>query len=96
MPLRFWRRISILPGVTLNISKTGVSVTLGFRGARWTIGRRGHTASVGLPGTGLSYREQVSHESAIEGVRKLTDDEPTTAPKGSSRDARDSAWSDFK
>lgn len=38
MSVRFQRRIRLLPGVTLNIGKTGVSVTIGVRGARWTIG----------------------------------------------------------
>ena len=92
MSVRYWRRVRLLPGVTLNFSKTGVSLTIGFRGARWTIGRGGHTASVGLPGSGLSYRKQVSHESAAEGVRDVVDREPK-------RDRKDppsaSAWDDF-
>ncbi len=61
MSLRFWRRIRIFPHVSLNISKTGFSITIGRRGINWTIGKKGHTASVGLPGTGLSYRKHISH-----------------------------------
>ena len=61
MSIRFWRRFRLFKGVTLNISKTGVSISFGVRGAHWTIGRRGHTFSIGAPGTGLSYRKHVSH-----------------------------------
>lgn len=91
MSIRYWRRIRLFPGVTLNISKTGVSISLGRRGLTWTIGRRGHTANVGLPGTGLSYRKHVSHESAADGVHSAVDEEP----KPQRRDPPPSAWSDF-
>ena len=52
---RLWRRAQIVPGVRLNLSKSGVSMTLGPRGAHYTIGPRGTRATLGLPGTGLSY-----------------------------------------
>jgi tetratricopeptide (TPR) repeat protein len=55
MGFRFWRRIRIAKGVTLNLSKGGISTSFGPRGAKYTIGRRGHRATVGLPGTGLFY-----------------------------------------
>lgn len=45
-----------MPGVKLNFSKRGVSTTLGVKGARYTMGSGGRrTASVGIPGTGISY-----------------------------------------
>jgi tetratricopeptide (TPR) repeat protein len=55
MSFRFWRRISLMKGVTLNLSKRGVSVSVGPRGAKYTIGTSGQRATVGLPGTGLFY-----------------------------------------
>lgn len=55
--LRFRKSWSILPGVKVNLSKTGVSTSLGGRGATVNIGTRGRSATVGLPGTGLSYRK---------------------------------------
>jgi len=55
MAFRFWRRIRIAPGVTLNLSKSGGSLSFGPRGARFTIGPRGKRATVGIPGTGLFY-----------------------------------------
>jgi hypothetical protein len=55
MAWRFYRRKKILPGVTINISKSGPSVSVGRRRARFTVGPRGTRKSVGIPGTGLSY-----------------------------------------
>ncbi len=55
MGFRFWRRIKIAPGLTLNLSKSGGSLSFGPRGAKVTIGPRGTRATVGLPGTGLFY-----------------------------------------
>jgi len=55
MSFRFWRRVKILPGVTLNLSKTGGSLSFGPRGAKLTIGPHGKRTTVGIPGTGLFY-----------------------------------------
>ena len=55
MPFRFWRRVKIAPGVTLNLSRSGTSVSLGPRGAKTTIGHGRVRQTVGLPGTGLFY-----------------------------------------
>ena len=55
MPFRFWRRIRLAPGVTLNLSKSTASLSLGPRGAKYTISPRGNRATAGLPGTGLFY-----------------------------------------
>lgn len=51
--LRFWRRARILPGVTVNLSRSGPSLSLGPRGSKVTIGRKGLRRTIGLPGTGL-------------------------------------------
>ncbi|MFL5643120.1 MAG: DUF4236 domain-containing protein, partial [Chloroflexota bacterium] len=37
---RLFRRIRIAPGVTINVSKSGLSTSLGPRGAKVTLGRR--------------------------------------------------------
>jgi hypothetical protein len=56
--MRLWRRIRIGPGITLNLSKSGISTTVGVRGAHLTLGgRRGGRATIGIPGTGISYVE---------------------------------------
>ena len=57
---RFSRRIKILPGVSINLSKSGVSASVGPRGAKINIGKRGVRANVGLPGTGMSYSTKIT------------------------------------
>ena len=46
-----------MPGLRLNLSKSGVSASVGRRGSWLTFGPRGTRATVGIPGTGLSYTE---------------------------------------
>ena len=56
----FRKRIKILPGITLNVSKSGLSTTIGPKGAKFTLGgKRGPRATVGLPDTGLSYSKSL-------------------------------------
>lgn len=55
MAFRFWRRVRLAPGVTLNLSKSNASLSFGPRGAKYTISPRGNRATAGLPGTGLFY-----------------------------------------
>jgi len=60
MGFRFQRRFRILPGLRINLSKSGVSASVGTRGAWFTVGPRGTRTTVGIPGTGLSYTQQSS------------------------------------
>lgn len=63
MAWRYRRRLPILKGLTVNLGKSGVtSVSLGVRGARLTFGRRGRRATIGLPGSGLSYTAYEPHD----------------------------------
>jgi Protein of unknown function (DUF4236) len=59
MGLRFHRVFSILPGVRINVSKSGLSTSVGPRGADVNIERHGVTTNAGIPGTGLSYRQKM-------------------------------------
>ena len=60
MPLQFRKRVKLAKGMYLNLSKSGVSMSVGTKGARMTIGKKGVTESFGISGTGLSYRKQQS------------------------------------
>ncbi len=56
MGLRFRKSIKIAKGVNLNLNKKSVGLSIGGKGARYTINSSGRrTATVGIPGTGLSY-----------------------------------------
>ena len=59
MGFRFNRRISIFKGLRLNLSKSGPSVSVGGRGAWLTFGKKGTRATVGIPGTGMSWSEKI-------------------------------------
>lgn len=56
MGFRYRRSINLGSGVRLNVSKRGISsVSVGRLGSTLNLGHRGVRATVGLPGTGLSY-----------------------------------------
>ena len=57
MGLRFYRRVSLIPGLRMNLSRHGASLSIGHRGAWYTIGPRGRRVTLGLPGTGLFWTE---------------------------------------
>lgn len=60
MSIRFRRTLHVLPGVHLNVSKHGISTTVGARGMHLTFNRYGVRQSVGLPGTGLSETSYIA------------------------------------
>lgn len=71
MGFRFQKRFRLLPGVTLNLSKSGPSLSVGTHGARVTFGQKGIRRTFGLPGTGLSYSTYDSYGgNGMVGVRR--------------------------
>jgi hypothetical protein len=80
MGFRFRRSIKILPGLRLNLSGSGASVSVGPRGFHYTVGPKGTRVTAGIPGTGLSWSEYTPHarsrsEPHISG--QSFQDEPT-------------------
>lgn len=59
MYFRFFRRMSIAPGLKLNLTKRGASFSAGPKGAKYTVGTSGRRATLGIPGTGLFYTGKV-------------------------------------
>lgn len=53
MGLRFRKSIKVLPGIKLNLSKSGIGVSGGIKGLRVGVNSRGTYSSVGIPGTGI-------------------------------------------
>ena len=66
MAIRFKKTKKILPGVKLNLSKSGVSVTAGVKGASINIGKNGVYRNLGIPGTGISKRDKLEFSSSKE------------------------------
>lgn len=60
MGFRFRKSVKIAPGVKLNLSKSGGSLSIGGRGATANISSKGVRSTYTIPGTGISYVTQVS------------------------------------
>lgn len=60
MGLRFRRRVKICPGLYLNFSTGGMSVTGGIPGASINVGPKGAYLNAGIPGTGIYSRQKIS------------------------------------
>jgi len=63
MGFRFYRRVRLFPGMSLNLSRSGPSVSVGVRGAHVTLGRRGVTRTVGIPGTGVFWTSRIGRQT---------------------------------
>ena len=64
MGFRFQKRIRLFKELTLNLSKSGTSLSVGGPGASINLKGDKLTGTVGVPGTGLSYRETVTASQA--------------------------------
>lgn len=60
MGLRFRKELRVIKLVRLNISKSGVSTTIGPRGLSINIGRRGIFRNLGIPGSGFFMRDRIA------------------------------------
>jgi uncharacterized protein DUF4236 len=54
MPLRIRKTFTLFPGVKVNVSKGGTSITVGKKGVHLNFSKRGVRETVGLPGSGIS------------------------------------------
>ncbi len=62
--MRYRKSIKICKGVRVNLSKSGMSLTVGPRGTSVSIGSRGVFANIGVPGTGLYDRVRLDSGSS--------------------------------
>jgi uncharacterized protein DUF4236 len=69
MGFRFYRRTHLAPGIGINLSRSGPSLTLGVRGAHVTVAARGVTKTVGLPGTGVYYTSRHGYHTGYHSAR---------------------------
>lgn len=90
MGFRFQKRITLFPGLRLNLSKSGVSMSAGPRGASVTVGKNGVYGNVGIPGSGLSWRERLDKPSGRTRSRDdgYREQAPSLPPMPASAQAR--------
>lgn len=73
MGLRFRKSFRIFPGIRINLSKTGIGASVGFKGFRWTRRADGKIQKTfSLPGTGVSYVDVDSPKKAKSQAKTST------------------------
>ena len=77
MGFRFQKRIRIFKGLTLNLSKSGASWSIGGRGMTLNVRKGRVTSTVGIPGTGLSYRKTLDTHVPSAPPQARTPEAPT-------------------
>ena len=50
--------MTLVSGLKVNFSKSGISLTLGVNGASVNLSNRGATKTIGVPGSGLSWTKR--------------------------------------
>jgi hypothetical protein len=64
MALRIRKSFKIAPGIRINVSKSGISTSVGGKGLTTNISKKGARVTAGIPGSGLStsklYRSEKS------------------------------------
>ncbi|WP_028636924.1 DUF4236 domain-containing protein [Nocardioides sp. URHA0032] len=73
MGFRYSKSIKVLPGVRMNVSKSGIGYSAGVRGARITRSATGRTyRTLSLPGTGLSHVQMIGGGRSQSGSNSRT------------------------
>jgi hypothetical protein len=75
---RFRRSVRLFPGLRVNLSKSGASLSLGGRGFHYTVGHKGTRVTAGIPGTGLSWTEYTPHTNHFSAFGSAR---PNSTPK---------------
>jgi hypothetical protein len=76
MGFRFYRRLKIAPGLSVNPSRSGPSLSVGLRGAHVTVGRKGVTKTVGVPGTGMFFTSRTGFHSGYHSAASYSPQTP--------------------
>jgi hypothetical protein len=66
MPVRIRKSFNLFPGVKVNMSKGGMSISVGRKGFHLNFSKRGIRQTVGLPGSGISESSYIVKSKADE------------------------------
>ena len=81
MPIRFHRQFTLFPGVKVNVSKTGMSITLGGKDFHLNLSKRGVMQTTNLPGKGLSHRSYIFKNERDDERKKDDEEEKQSSDK---------------
>jgi hypothetical protein len=79
MPVRIRKSFNLFPGVKVNFSKGGMSITVGRKGFHLNFSKRGVRQTVGLPGSGISESSYILKNKADD-EKKDTETEKEERP----------------
>jgi hypothetical protein len=88
MPIRFHRQFTLFPGVKVNVSKTGMSITIGGKGFHLNLSKRGVMQTTNLPGKGLSHRSYIFKSDQDEEEKEDTREDKPSSRKAEGRAKR--------
>jgi hypothetical protein len=71
MSFRFYKRIKIIDGLTLNLSKRNISTSIGVRGFHYTTGTAGDRVTLGLTGTGLFWTKKIKKSYVVPEIEPV-------------------------
>ena len=92
MGLNFRKSITILPGVKLNLSKSGVSASFGTKGIRQSISTTGRArTTLGIPGTGVYYTKQTNVKKLAGGLKDKITGKKTDSKKDQKEEKKTSS-----
>ena len=80
MGWRFRKRIRIVKGLWINLSKRGGSLSVGGHGLTANISKKGVRETVGLPGSGISYSNASSRDKPRPQASKSAAEGRVTGP----------------
>jgi hypothetical protein len=105
MPIRFHRQFTLFPGVKVNVSKTGMSITIGGKGFHLNFSKRAVMQTTNLPGKGLSHRSYLFKNEEDDETKKESGEEkrssnqseekPKRQTRKRSREPASSPWGFF-
>lgn len=87
MGFRFRKQIKVAKGLKLNLSKSGISTSIGGSGHTINIGKNGVKGTLGIPGTGLSYSKLFSEKNKkdIDSNKNISDSYPPPLPSDNNK-----------
>lgn len=90
MPVRFRRTFTLFPGVKVNVSKGGMSVTVGRKGFHLNFSKHGVRQTTGLPGSGISHTSYLykNDDEEDEKSRKETEEGSSSKEKSEEKPKR--------
>lgn len=104
MPVRFRRTFTLFPGVRVNVSKGGMSITVGRKGFHLNFSKRGVRQTTSLPGSGLSHTSYLvknddeakeNETEAEERAEQRAEKKPERRTRQSVRERAASPWGFF-